>query len=151
LVGLPVAFELSATNVDKPPLGAADLRRRLAPFSWRAPVWLTRAPTFVDKSLLFPGTVFAVGIDTAERIIAPRYYHDSVERMNEALTTIRRQGCRFLVAGRCDAAGRFTELHELSLPEAHRDLFTPIERNLFRVDISSTEIRRDQGSGIRDQ
>ena len=147
LLNVPAAFELSVTNVDKPPLAFADLRRRLAQFAWRAPVWLTRAPTFIEKSLLFPGTVFAIGVDTAERIIAPRYYQDSPERMKEALATIRRQGCRFLVAGRSDAAGCFTELHTLDLPVVYRDLFTPIDRDLFRVDISSTEIRsRCQGS-----
>src|SRR5213078_3081050 len=43
----PVAFELSVTNVDKPPLAGETVRQRLAQFTWRAPVELTRAPTFV--------------------------------------------------------------------------------------------------------
>jgi hypothetical protein len=104
-------------------------------------LWLTRAPTFLEKSLLFPGTTFAVGADTAARIVAPRYYQDSAERMQEALATIRRLGCRFLVAGRAEADGRFTELNDLSIPEGFRDLFAPIAQELFRVDLSSTYLR----------
>src|SRR5213075_1439540 len=34
----PVAFELSVTNVDKPPLAGETVRQRLAQFTWRAPV-----------------------------------------------------------------------------------------------------------------
>src|SRR5256885_4717355 len=50
----PLAFELSVTNVDKPPLPGQTVRQRLAPFAWKAPVELTRAPTFVEKARLFP-------------------------------------------------------------------------------------------------
>ncbi len=64
----PVAFEISVTNVDKPPLAAETVRQRLAQFAWKAPVELTRAPTFVEKSRLFPGTTFVIGADTAERL-----------------------------------------------------------------------------------
>src|SRR5262249_6541814 len=65
----PVAFEISVTNVDKPPLTGETVRRRLAQFAWKSPVELTRAPTFVEKSRLFPGTTFVVGADTAERLV----------------------------------------------------------------------------------
>src|SRR5215468_7854551 len=44
----PVAFEISVTNVDKPPLAGETVRGRLAQFAWRSPVELTRAPTFLD-------------------------------------------------------------------------------------------------------
>src|SRR5262249_13393545 len=63
LLGLPVVFELCVTNVDKPPLPAAEIRRRLQQFTWRIPVWVTRAPLFGDKASLFPGVVFVVGVD----------------------------------------------------------------------------------------
>jgi hypothetical protein len=148
LTGAAAAFELSVSNVDKPPLAAEEVRRRLAQFAWRAPVCLTRAPTFLAKALLFPNTVFVVGADTAARIVAPRYYQDSPERMDEALATVRRQGCRFLVAGRADAQGGFTELEHLPLPEGHRDLFAPIGGELFRVDLSSTELRGERSAGV---
>src|SRR5262249_21914739 len=43
----PLAFEISVTNVDKPPLEAATVRQRLTQFAWKSPVELTRAPTFL--------------------------------------------------------------------------------------------------------
>ena len=140
------AFELSVTNVDKPPLGPDDVRRRLAQFAWRAPVWLVRAPTFAEKARLFPGATFVVGADTAERVIAPRYYRDSVEEMHRALAEIRRHGCRFLVAGRACTDGRFLELRHLTIPEGHRDLFVAVPVEAFRVDVSSTALRGESSA-----
>jgi hypothetical protein len=69
-----LAFEISVTNVDKPPLAGETVRHRLAQFAWKSPVELTRAPTFVEKSRLFPGTTFVVGADTAERLFGAQYY-----------------------------------------------------------------------------
>jgi len=141
LTGLPVAAELSVTNVDKPPLGPEEVRRRLGQFTWHLPVWLTRAPTFVQKAMLFPGTVFVVGADTAARIVAPRYYQDTDERLAEALARIRAEGCRFLVACRADPSGRVMTLSELRIPEAFRDLFRELPEAEFRLPISSTQLR----------
>jgi nicotinamide mononucleotide (NMN) deamidase PncC len=141
LVDRPGAFELAVVNADKPPLAAEEVRLRLEQFTWRAPLWLTRAPTFVEKAKLFPGAVFVVGADTAERIVQPRFYQDSPERMAEALTAIRDQGCRFLVAGRVDAAGAFRGLDDVAIPPAWRDLFAAIPADTFRMDISSTALR----------
>jgi hypothetical protein len=137
------AFELSVTNVDKPPLSPEETRRRLAQFSWKAPVWLTRAPTFREKAALFLGSVFVVGTDTAARIVAPRYYGNSTEARDAALKEIRDRGCRFLVAGRMDEAGKFQGLEGVTLPTAFRDLFTAIPETAFRVDISSTQLRAE--------
>jgi hypothetical protein len=141
LTGRELAFELSVTNVDKPPLTAAEVRQRLAQFQWRASVWLTQAPTFAAKAQLFPGTVFAVGADTAARLVDPRYYGDSETRLNEALAYLRAQGCRFLVAGRCGPDGRFVGLESLAIPADSRDLFTGIPEAEFRIDLSSTQLR----------
>jgi Cytidylyltransferase-like len=132
---LPVAFELSVVNVDKPPLAANDVRARLAQFAGRARVELTRAPTFLEKSRLFPGVTFVVGADTAERLVATRYYGDSHEKMAEALQAMADRGCRFLVAVRVDAGGR------VAVPPRFTQLFTAIPESRFRLDSSSTEIR----------
>ena len=70
LMNIEAAFELTILNADKPPLEAEEVRRRLAQFVWRAPMWLTQAPTFVEKARLFPGATFVVGTDTAARIVA---------------------------------------------------------------------------------
>jgi hypothetical protein len=141
IAGSAAAFELSVTNVDKPPLDSDEVRRRLAQFTERAPVWLARAPTFAEKARLFPGATFVVGADTAERVVAPRYYRDSAEEMGRALDEIRRHHCRFLVAGRVCADGQFAQLCDLGIPEGHRDLFAAIPVDAFRLDVSSTALR----------
>jgi hypothetical protein len=148
--GGPVAFELSVVNVDKPPLAAEEVRRRVAQFAWRAPAWITRAPTFVEKAERFPGVVFVVGADTAARIVAPRYYGDSEANRDAALGRIRERGCRFLVAGRADESGRFVGVEHLDLPAAHQDLFEPIGEAEFRTDISSTQLRAPGQRGPSD-
>src|SRR5205823_10578120 len=76
LLRAEVAFELSLENVDKPPLTVEEVQSRLVQFARKADIWLTRAPTFVQKARLFPGAVFVVGADTAARIVAARYYAD---------------------------------------------------------------------------
>jgi hypothetical protein len=141
LTGLPGAFELSVVNVDKPPLALEDVRHRLSSLAWRGPVWLTRAPTFAEKAVLFPGAVFVVGADTAARIVAARYYQDDPARMAAALAHLRSQGCRFLVAGRAESDGTFLTLADLAIPQADRDLFTAIPVSDFRCDLSSTAVR----------
>jgi hypothetical protein len=73
------------------------------------------------------------------------FYQGSEERMAEALAEFRRQGGRFLVAGRVDPAGRFLGLDDLDMPAAHRDLFTAIPATEFRLDISSTHLRAQTG------
>jgi nicotinamide mononucleotide (NMN) deamidase PncC len=141
LVQQPVAFEISVTNVDKPPLAAETVRGRLGQFAWKAPVELTRAPTFVEKSRLFPGTTFVVGADTAERLFGPKYYGDDEARMHMALEEIASSGASFLVAVRLDATGRVRALTDIPVPRRYADLFTEIPEHRFRVDTSSSEIR----------
>src|SRR5580692_2909882 len=120
----PVAFEISVTNVDKPPLSGETVRHRLAQFAWKSPVELTRAPTFVEKSRLFPGTTFVIGADTAERLVAPKYYGDDEALMHAALEEMSKSGARFLVAVRIDAAGRVRGLDGIQVPRRYADLFS---------------------------
>jgi nicotinamide mononucleotide (NMN) deamidase PncC len=142
ILGTPVAFELSVTNVDKPPLEEVEVVRRLRQFDRQYVVELTRAPTFREKARLFPGATFVVGADTAERIVRPRYYADREATMREALDEIAGHGCRFLVAGRADGAGRFTTVAEAPIPPEYRALFSAIPEAQFRSDLSSTLLRR---------
>jgi len=138
----PLAFEISVTNVDKPPLASETVRNRLAQFAWKSPVELTRAPTFLEKSRLFPGTTFVIGADTAERLVAPKYYGDDEARMHVALEEIANSGSSFLVAVRIDAVGRRVRaLNDIPVPRRYADLFTEIPEHHFRVDTSSSEIR----------
>ncbi len=133
------AYEISITNVDKPALAAADLDARLAQFRGRVPAVLTRAPTFVEKARLLPGTGFAVGADTAARILEPRYYGGS-EGFAQALTELRRLGARFHVAER-RVGNAHLRLDDLQVPSSAADMFRPIPASEVAVDISSTELR----------
>jgi Cytidylyltransferase-like len=137
----PVAFELSVTNVDKPPLASETVKQRLTQFAWRSAVELTRAPTFVEKARLFPGTTFVVGADTAERLFVPHYYGGDEDLMHSAIEEIANSGSSFLVAVRLDAAGRVCGLKDIPVPRRYADLFTEIPEHHFRVDTSSSEIR----------
>ena len=137
----PLAFEISVTNVDKPPLAGETVRHRLAQFAWKSPVELTRAPTFLEKSRLFPSTTFVIGADTAERLVAPKYYGNDELRMHDALEEIANSGSSFMVAARIDAAGRVRALNDIPVPRRYADLFTEIPEYNFRFDISSSEIR----------
>ncbi len=135
-----VAYELSVTNVDKPPLEEREVRARLSQFENLAPIVVSRAPLFHEKARLFPGSVFVIGADTAERLVQPRYYRGGTAGMLTALEDIRRMGCRFLVSGRADG-GEFRTLGDVRLPEGFTDMFAPIPESKFRSEASSTEIR----------
>jgi hypothetical protein len=139
VLGHPVAFELPVLNADKPPLNYATIERRVEQFAFRAPVVLTRAPLFVDKADLFPGSVFVVGFDTAARLVDRRYYGDTAAR-DAAFARIRANNCRFLVAGRLRDEV-FSTLRDLPIPSGFADLFLELPEEVFRVDLSSSEIR----------
>lgn len=135
----PVWYELSIHNVDKPSLDYLTIDRRRAQFCDQ-PLLLTDAPTFLEKSRLVPGAVFVVGADTAERIIAPKYY-GSEPAMQAALREIRRNGCRFLTAART-LDGELVEGTEVPVPLEFADLFEAIPASEFRADVTSTELRQ---------
>ncbi len=140
IAGREAFYELSVHNVDKPPLLEADVRQRLEQFYGRGNLLLTTAPLFEQKARLFPGSVFVVGFDTASRLVNPHYYGESREAMLASLNVIRSLGSSFLVAGRLHE-GRFRTLAQVPVPPGFEDLFTPISPEIFRSDISSTELR----------
>ncbi|MFA5550913.1 MAG: hypothetical protein WDA03_04775 [Trueperaceae bacterium] len=139
--GLPGLFEMPLVNADKAPIGLLEARRRAHQLAGRGPVALTRAPLFVQKAELFPGSVFVVGVDTAERILEPRFYGGAEER-TRALREVASHGCRFLVAGRLDNGEGYKTLSNLTLPAGLEDVFEELPETEFRRDVSSTEIRQ---------
>ncbi len=146
ILGFPVVYELSVTNVDKPALDIEEVRRRLSQFTGRASALATHATTFYEKSRLFPRCVFVIGYDTLLRLVAPKYYDSSPARMIAALVEIRDRGCSFLVAGRAVGNG-FGTLNEVEVPVGFEDMFMAIPESAFRSDISSSAIRQSQASG----
>ena len=140
ILGTEVIFEMSVTNVDKPPLAAEEVKHRLSQFQGKAPVVLTRADTYHKKAVLFPGCTFVIGWDTAVRLVAPRYYDGDESVMVTALAEIWALGCRFLVAGR-EIDGKYRTLADVPIPQGFGRLFQSIPESSFRVDISSTALR----------
>lgn len=138
--GLPALFELPLMNAAKSPIELLEARRRVQQFAGRGTVVLTRTPLFAQKAELFPGSVFVVGVDTAERVLQPRFYGGDEAAMLAALAVVRRHGCRFLVAGRV-AGSEFRTLADLKLPPAAAGLFSTLGEEEFRRDQSSTELR----------
>ena len=142
LAGLPASFELAVVNADKGALAAAELVWRAAQFAGRHTLTLSREPLFAGKAALYPGRSFVLGYDTAARLLDPRYYGGERELL-QALAAIAAHGCRFLVAGRM-ADGRFRTLADLPVPAAFSGSFVAISENLFRADISSSQLREQQ-------
>jgi nicotinic acid mononucleotide adenylyltransferase len=156
-----VWFELSITNVDKPSLKDSDIVQRLEAFltlsrtnNFDTPkqwgVLLTNAPLFQQKvnvlrSCLLgnkndePLLNLVVGTDTLVRIVNPKYY-ESLDKMIETLQTMP---CRFVVGGRLlDQTTTFVSAQEIvdGLPEQLRSKCLLLSD--FRVDVSSTELRK---------
>ena len=88
--GQPAAVELSIFNVDKPPLDYMEIERRLGQFSADRAVYLSRAATFEEKSRLFAGATFIVGVDTLRRIADPQYYGGDPAAWDGAMRADRR-------------------------------------------------------------
>lgn len=139
-LGGPVAYELSITNVDKPPLDFLSIDRRRQQFT-ETPLVLTNAPRFLSKAAILPGTTFVIGSDTAERLLNTKYDGGTQESLNRVLDQIRGAGCRFLVAYRVvrDQPLRLSDLH---VPQQFQDLFEEVPESEFRVDLSSTDLRK---------
>ena len=138
-----VALELSVLNVDKPPLGDAEVRRRAAQFHGKASLLLTRAETFRKKADVLPGCVYVLGWDTAVRLLEPRYYGGQ-GAMLRALAEMGSSGCRFPRGGAGPRAPSFRTLADVPVPPGFEDLFQAIPESAFRSDLSSTDLRAAQ-------
>lgn len=141
LSGRQPSLELSIENVDKPPLQRSAVESRLVRMRGRFPVVVTRAPTFLQKARLFGGCHFALGYDTAVRLVQGQYYDNGERGLAAALGEFAAEGCRFWVAGRADGNAYYT-LADIDVPAEYADLFVPVP---FRMDISSTELRAREG------
>lgn len=141
----PAAFELSITNVDKPALDWLELRDRAAQFAAAADgpprLWLTRAATFLEKLEVFPESTFVMGADTYVRLADPRYYGGSADAAAAAVKTIARRTRGLIVFGRV-RDGVFQDPAQLDVPAELRGVTYFVSQREFRMDLSSTDIRR---------
>eukprot|EP00535_Pseudo-nitzschia_heimii_P009430 CAMPEP_0197181600 /NCGR_PEP_ID=MMETSP1423-20130617/5840_1 /TAXON_ID=476441 /ORGANISM="Pseudo-nitzschia heimii, Strain UNC1101" /LENGTH=698 /DNA_ID=CAMNT_0042631887 /DNA_START=52 /DNA_END=2148 /DNA_ORIENTATION=- len=129
---------------------------------------LTRAPLFEEKLKILRSNVlnrlegpgdsprinFVIGTDTMVRILNPKYYRDRSEaNMIASLLELKASGAGFTVGGRLEQSTsdpasppRFVSGREelVGLPDEVASMFTIMEESEFRVDLSSSEIRRQQ-------
>jgi len=147
-LGVPPIFELSVENVDKAPLEADSIVKRLAQFDKQQTICLTRAATFVQKVQLFNDVHFLVGADTILRIADARYYAGDNAQRDAAIDQLVDRRARFLVFGRA-ISDRFHSLGRLNLPERLRAICHEVLEEDFRLDISSTSIRRANSTDNR--
>ena len=153
---LPVWFELSFVNADKPVAFLDQIRERLR-WQWVRPfprdlknqghsirphgLMLSGNARFLSKARACPGTLFAVGIDTITRVADARFYDKRSDSLDAAMAEISDLGCGFLVFGRLSGQD-FQTLESVKLPACVRKLCQPVAEETFRKDISSTELRR---------
>ena len=98
----PVHFEISLTNVDKPPIDFISLSQRLDSLRkykdevFMGGVCLTNAPLFLQKADLFPNSTFIIGADTFNRLFDAKYYNGTVDTP-AILRHFKEKNVRFMV------------------------------------------------------
>lgn len=138
----PIHLELSLANVDKGKLSAFEIQRRLDalindPYATWNGIFVTNAPTFLEKAKLLLGATFVVGIDTWYRLNDSKYCGYSTKECQRKLDKINELGSCFLVFGRY-INGSY---HTLPTTEETNGLAVGIPEKDFRADISSSQIR----------
>lgn len=148
LLGVPVDYELSIENVEKPPLDFEEMAIRADQFRSGVRLWFTRAPRMKQKAALFPGATIVCGIDTLLRVADPQFASGSEAQRDRDLAEIAQHGCKFLVFGRQTPRG-FETLESVTIPDALRRLSTGVPESAFRADVSSTAIRTGNDAETR--
>lgn len=136
-------YELCVRNFDKPHLDFIELEQRRLQLSEEDCV-ITNVPRFSDKArLLVPdgGATFVLGIDTLKRIADASYYGNA-EQMRASIQTMSERSDKLLVFGRVGGDMQFATLGDVELPDELSRLCHGFTEKQFRMDISSTAIRR---------
>ncbi len=124
-----VHFELSITNVDKPPMDFISLEDRIQSIRrFHQPcmgdVFITAAPLFYQKASLFKKAHFIVGADTINRLLQVRYYRDEND-LELLVQYLRDQQIRFIVFKRKsiepDIAPELLDICEIIPSEEYTD------------------------------
>lgn len=139
-LGEPVHFEISLTNVDKPPIDFISLHQRLDSLKkyedekFVGGVCLTNAPLFLQKANLFPNSTFIVGADTFNRLFDAKYYGGKLDT-SAILNCFKEKKIRFMVFHR-------KSVEFCIIPEV-LDCCEIVSIDEYEDDgLSSTEIRR---------
>jgi len=140
--GLPVHFEISLLNVDKPPIDYISLEDRISSIKaqyepdFMGDIFVTNAPLFSEKAIIFPDSTFIVGADTMKRLFDPKYYRPG-DNLYSLLEHFRTKGIDFLVFSR-------KGIH-IEIPAEIEPIITIVSEDEYSDDgISSTQIRKLQ-------
>ena len=140
--GLGLAYEICIQNADKPPLSYHEIEKTLNQFNHGHEWVLTKAGKFTDKAELFPNSVFIIGADTLTRILDEKFYLNRQDMLNQ-LDLFNSHNINFLVFGR-KIRDSFISLESVSIPEHITNRFSGFGEEIFRDDISSTLIRKEE-------
>jgi hypothetical protein len=140
--GLGLAYEICIQNADKPPLSYHEIEKTLSQFDQGHEWVLTKAGKFTDKAALFPNSVFIIGTDTLTRILDEKFYLNRQDMLNQ-LDLFNSHNINFLVFGR-KIKNHFISLDSVRIPEHIAKRFSGFGEEIFRDDISSTLIRKEQ-------
>ena len=90
-----------------------------------------------------PNCHFVIGYDTYIRILDPKYYNNSSENLCAVLDQFKECGTKFIVAGRLvDGKWETPEEDWRLVPKGFQSLFLRLSERDFRMDVSSTELRK---------
>jgi nicotinic acid mononucleotide adenylyltransferase len=140
--GLGLAYEICIQNADKPPLSYHEIEKTLEQFNHGHDWVLTKAGKFADKAKLFPNSVFIIGTDTLTRMLDEKFYLNRQDMINQ-LDLFNGHNINFLVFGR-KIKNSFISLDSVTIPEHIAKRFSGFGEEIFRDDISSTIIRKEQ-------
>ena len=140
--GLGLAYEICIQNADKPPLSSHEIEQTLGQCDNGHEWVLTKAGKFTDKAALFPNSVFIIGADTLTRILEEKFYLNRRDMLNQ-LDLFNSHNINFLVFGR-KIMNKFISLDSVTIPEHIAKRFSGFGEEIFRDDISSTLIRKEQ-------
>jgi nicotinic acid mononucleotide adenylyltransferase len=140
--GVPVHFEISLTNVDKPPMDYISLEDRISSIQacydpdFMGDIFVTNTPLFAQKANIFPESTFILGADTMQRLFNVKYYRPQ-DTTQSLYRHFKEKRIDFLVFSRKGA--------EIDISPEVRDMITIVPENEYIDDgISSTQIRIEQ-------
>ena len=130
-------FEISIKNVDKSEINFNDLMDRINQFKSLGKLVVTNSAKFEEKSKIFKESIFVIGYDTALRLVDNKYYNDDFRK---SLKIIEKNNCSFLVSGRF-INKNYKKPNNINF-KGYDYLFNILSEEKFRIDISSTQLRR---------
>lgn len=136
-----VVFEISCMNADKGRISKEEVNKRLGQFEEeKCSVVISNCPFFTEKREFIENGWFVLGADTLKRLLDPKYYGGSQERVIICLNDMLSGGNQIIIAPRFDGSQRLLlNKDSFGIPSLFLDRISELKG--FRNDISSTSLR----------